>query len=135
METPTSWPAGAGVRVVGLSKAAQHNGKVGRVSAKPAGDGRVGVVLGDGKTLAVRSENLELVAVDKSVKPTTPEEKEEKSRTLVRDNATLDEFDQSRDPDLLVLYHHLRDRSFDGFNASEYNDQMLRNSYFLNSKP
>lgn len=113
------------MRVVGLNKAPHHNCKIGRVSAKPAGEGRVGVVLDDGKTtLAVRNENVELVAADKSDTPKPPEEP--KSRTLVRDNAILDEFDQSRDPELLVLYHHLRDRSFDGFNSSEYHAQMLR---------
>jgi hypothetical protein len=52
--------AGAEVRVFGLVKAAQHNGKTGRVSRAAAPDGRVGVKLG-GQVLAVRRENLELV--------------------------------------------------------------------------
>ena len=54
-----------------------------------------------------------------------------KKRTLKRDTSILQEFDASDDPNLLVLYHHLRDRSFDCFNASEYNAQML-NYYSLN---
>ena len=47
-------------------------------------------------------------------------------RTLKHDNGMLIEFNGSADPDVLVLYHHLRDRAFDCFNASEYNEQMLR---------
>lgn len=49
-----------------------------------------------------------------------------KERQLKRDTSLLQEFDASEDPDLLVLYHHLRDRSFDCFNASEYTAQMLK---------
>ena len=48
-----------------------------------------------------------------------------KKRTVVRDTSVLREFDNSDDPNLHVLYHHLRDRAFDCFNASEYNAQML----------
>jgi hypothetical protein len=44
----------------------------------------------------------------------------------VRDDVILREFDDTRDPDSLVLYHHLRDMSFDCFNAPEYHQQMLR---------
>lgn len=51
-------------------------------------------------------------------------------RTLVRDTALLQEFGDSDNPDLLVLYYHYNDRSFDCFNASEYNAQMLR--YYAN---
>jgi hypothetical protein len=54
-----------------------------------------------------------------------------KERTLKRDTSILQEFDASDDPNLLVLYHHLRDRSFDCFNASEYNAQMVK-YYSLN---
>jgi len=37
----------------------------------------------------------------------------------------LREFDGSGDPSLLVLYYHLRDRAYDGFNSPEYHKQML----------
>eukprot|EP00656_Telonema_subtile_P009837 TRINITY_DN14655_c0_g1_i3.p1 TRINITY_DN14655_c0_g1~~TRINITY_DN14655_c0_g1_i3.p1 ORF type:complete len:194 (-),score=30.82 TRINITY_DN14655_c0_g1_i3:115-696(-) len=47
-------------------------------------------------------------------------------RTLTRDTSTLREFDDSDSPDLLVLYHHCKDSSFDCFNAPEYHEQMLR---------
>ena len=41
------WQAGAEVRIVGLVKTPQHNGKVGLISAKaPGTEGRVGVELG-----------------------------------------------------------------------------------------
>ena len=57
------WHPGAYVRIFGLAKAPQHNGKTGKISAKPPKEeGRIGVDLGGGKTLAVRRENLELVA-------------------------------------------------------------------------
>jgi len=49
-----------------------------------------------------------------------------KKRTLVRDTALLREFDESDSPDLLALYYHYNDRSFDCFNAAEYNEQLLR---------
>jgi len=69
----------------------------------------------------VRGENLELCTPSaKSIEP------EVQHRTLKRDDAILREFDGSGDPETLVLYHHLRDMSFDAFNASEYNAQMLR---------
>jgi hypothetical protein len=56
------WHAGAEVRIVGLVKTPQHNGKVGIISAKaPGTEGRVGVELGKGKPMAVWRENLELV--------------------------------------------------------------------------
>ena len=55
------WHAGAAVRIIGLAKTPQHNGKVGVISAKAGPEGRVGVELGKGKTMAVRRENLELV--------------------------------------------------------------------------
>jgi hypothetical protein len=51
---------------------------------------------------------------------------EGKERTLKRDNSLLQEFNDSQDPNLLVLYHHLRDHDFDCFNSSEYNSQMLK---------
>lgn len=49
-----------------------------------------------------------------------------KRRELVRNKTVLQEFDDSEDPDLLVLYHHMKDSAFDCFNAGEYNEQMLR---------
>ena len=126
----SGWHAGARVRVVGLTKAAQHNGKVGSISAsKAAKEGRIGVVLCDGLVLAVRKDNLELVdagtaaASDNLAQKGAPHHKQ---RTLTRDTSLLQEFDGSRDPDLLVLYFHLNDRAFDCFNAPEYNDQMHR---------
>jgi hypothetical protein len=131
--------AGDQVRVSGLVKAAQHNGKVGKVSSKAAeGEGRVGVVLGGGVVLAVRRENLELVVEPAAhARPASGVDKDKddtgmgKQRTLERDNSLLIEFHGSPDPNVLVLYHHLRDRAFDCFNAQEYNDQMLR--YYANS--
>jgi hypothetical protein len=48
-----------------------------------------------------------------------------KKRTLKRDTHLLQEFDDSEDPNLLALYHHIRDRSFDCFNAAEYHAQIL----------
>ena len=108
---------GTTVRIVGLVKAAQHNGKTGRVSAKAGPDGRIGVELGEGQTLACRRENLELVAA------TLPEGSQ---RTLSRDTTILNELDSSEDPGLLALYYHFRDKSFDCFNASEYTAQMLQ---------
>eukprot|EP00037_Helgoeca_nana_P018727 m.180586 g.180586 ORF g.180586 m.180586 type:complete len:219 (-) comp24564_c0_seq1:365-1021(-) len=47
-------------------------------------------------------------------------------KELKRDTAILREFDSSEDPNLLVLYHHIRDSSFDAFNGREYTAQMLR---------
>lgn len=48
-----------------------------------------------------------------------------KKRELKRNNELLREFDASSDPNLLVLYHHLRDKEFDCFNAKEYTNQMI----------
>ena len=119
--------AGATVRIVGLTKAAQHNGKVGKISARPAEqEGRIGVELGEGVVLAVRRENLELVAAAPVPNAGGAMAPEGNQRTLKHDNGMLIEFNGSADPDVLVLYHHLRDRAFDCFNASEYNEQMLR---------
>jgi hypothetical protein len=127
------------VRVEGLVKAAKHNGKVGKVSAKAAKEeGRVGVDLGGGVVLAVKRENLVLVkpsAGAQPAAPTPPVSADEdmvlgKERTLERDNSLLSEFHGSPDPNVLVLYHHYRDHAFDCFNAPEYNDQMLR--YYAN---
>ena len=60
MDASPAWvQAGCWVRITGLAKAPQHNGKVGKVSAKAASDGRVGVELGEGQTLSVRLQNLE----------------------------------------------------------------------------
>ena len=47
-------------------------------------------------------------------------------RTVTRDTSVLREFDESEDPNLLVLYHHLRDRAFDCFSATEYTQQMCK---------
>jgi hypothetical protein len=50
-------------------------------------------------------------------------------RPLPRDPARLREFAAGgEDPNLLVLYHHLRDQAFDCFNASEY-EEMTRREY------
>ena len=126
MDASPAWvQAGCWVRITGLAKAPQHNGKVGKVSAKAAQDGRVGVELGKGQTLSVRLQNLEQAEEPSAVAP-TPAAPEGVQRTLQRDNAVLQEFDGTGDPDTLVLYHHLRDRAFDAFNAAEYNEQMLR---------
>jgi hypothetical protein len=51
-------------------------------------------------------------------------------RTLKRDFSVLREFHSSSDPNMLVLYHHIRDRAYDAFNAQEYNAQMLK--YYAN---
>jgi hypothetical protein len=60
-----SFAPGAAVRIFGLVKAAQHNGKTGTISAwRAASSGRVGVSLDDGSaTLSVRPANLELLEV------------------------------------------------------------------------
>ena len=130
---------GTKVRVVGLVKAAQHNGKIGRV-AKPAGpgpDGRVGVQLGKGQVLAVKRANLEVVTEEvapppkkQDVKKEEPNDFEEKTRTLKRVNQLMLEFDGSRDPNLLALYYHFNDQAFDCFNVPEYTAQMER--YYAN---
>ena len=117
---------GCWVRITGLEKTPQHNDKVGKVSAKPAVDGRVGVELGKGQTLSVRLQNLERAEAPEPSAVDMPAAPEGVQRTLQRDNAVLQEFDGSGDPSTLVLYHHLRDRAFDAFNAAEYNEQMLR---------
>ena len=54
-----AFAVGATVRVVGLAKATQHNGKLGRVCRKAGPEGRVGVALDLGGAVAVRRENLE----------------------------------------------------------------------------
>ena len=61
MPPADGWHAGVAVRIIGLAKAPQHNGKEGAISTKVGPDGRVGVELGIGKTMAVRRANLELV--------------------------------------------------------------------------
>ena len=124
-----SWEAGTVVELFGLVKAAQHNGKRGRLSAREAQDGRVGVRLGDGTTLSVRRENVKLPAKRQAPDPAPPKEEDDqepKPRTLERKAALFQEFHGSPDPDSLVLYYHIRDRAFDAFNASEYNTQMMR---------
>ena len=123
---PAWLEAGCWVRITGLAKTPQHNGKVGKVSAKAAQDGRVGVELGKDQTLSVRLQNLERAEAPEPSAVDMPAAPEGVQRTLQRDNAVLQEFDGSGDPSTLVLYHHLRDRAFDAFNAAEYNEQMLR---------
>jgi len=132
-----SLTAGTAVRIVGLRSAAHHNGKIGRVSEKAAEqEGRVGVDLGKGKILAVRSDNLEVVSAREAeeeaekatagaVAEATAAAMVEQQKTLKRDNSLLHEFDGSSDPNVLALYYHCRDREFDCFNATEYNTQML----------
>ena len=64
------WHPGARVSIFGLTKAAQHNGKYGRLSARapPSGGGegrRLGVELEEGGTvISVRCENLVLAPVE-----------------------------------------------------------------------
>lgn len=53
-------------------------------------------------------------------------EVEANKKVLKRDNTLLREFDDSDSPDLLVLYFHFKDSSFDCFNAAEYHKQMLQ---------
>ena len=123
--------AGTKVIIQGLVKASQHNGKVGVVSKKSApGEGRVGIKLDDGTVLAVKVDNLELAEEEKervSVSAAALQPSDiPKQRTLKRDDSLLREFDGSPDPNVLALYYHFADRAFDCFNASEYNDQMLR---------
>ena len=59
------WRVGGAVRVRGLTKATQHNGKLGRLCSVPAdASARVGVALDDaggGPPLSVRRENVELL--------------------------------------------------------------------------
>lgn len=115
---------GEKVRVQGLVKAAQHNGKIGYVNkglTQKAPEGRIGVKLEDGTVLAVRRENLEQIAAP----PKTVNDVEPKPKTLTRDNALLQEFNGSPDPDVFALYYHFNDRAFDCFNVVEYNKQML----------
>jgi hypothetical protein len=126
------WKIGSQVRVKGLVKAAQHNGKIGFLTDRAAPEGRVGVDLGGGQVLSIRKENLEPVLTPPAGQAThlfdakaLPDEMGNK-RTLARDNALLHEFNGSRDPDVLALYYHFNDRAFDCFNAPEYHTQMLR---------
>jgi len=151
MSSSADWESGALVRVKGLVKAAQHNGKIGKISSKPAENERIGVELGKGQVLAVRRENLEPVSAEVAAAEAAAEaaasdavasmakqraEAEAaasaavasmgKQRTLSRNNSMLEEFNGSRDPDVLALYFHYADRQFDCFNASEYITQMVR---------
>lgn len=123
---------GTKVRIKGLVKAARHNGSIGVVTKATAPDARVGVKLGDGTVLAIRTDNLEVVMTnDTAASTSTTTSKSStsdlpKQRTLKRDNALLREFDGSPDPNCLALYYHFADRAFDAYNAPEYNGQMLR---------
>ena len=60
-EEPSVATCGGAMRIVGLVKAAQHNGKVGRILDRKGEEGRIGVQLDDGQVLSVRPENLEAV--------------------------------------------------------------------------
>ena len=51
---------------------------------------------------------------------------EGKKRELKRDTSVLREFHSSESPDMMVLYHHVRDSAFDAFNVGEYHEQLLR---------
>src|SRR5210317_1155573 len=113
---------GTRVKVKGLVKAAQHNGKVGKVVKSAAADGRVGIqLLSDGKQLAIKKENIEIVSEVQSATSDIP-----KQRELKRDNSLLNEFDGSSDPNTLALYYHFADRAFDAYNAQEMIQQMIR---------
>jgi hypothetical protein len=68
----TNWKVGFQVRVKGLVKAAQHNGKIGILNARAAPEGRVGVDLGGGQVLSIRKENLELVLTPLAGQATHP---------------------------------------------------------------
>ena len=58
--TPPRQPhAGMAVRIVRLQRAAQHNGKIGRLLGRTGAEGRLGVELDGGTRLAVRRENVE----------------------------------------------------------------------------
>ena len=61
-----------------------------------------------------------------SVAAAFPEGEGGKKRELTRDTSVLREFHASESRDVLVLYHHVRDRAFDAFNSAEYHEQMLR---------
>lgn len=66
------YTGGEKVRVQGLVKAAQHNGKFAIVSkalTQKAAEGRIGVKLDDGTVLAVKRENLELISVPSAPAP------------------------------------------------------------------
>lgn len=56
---------------------------------------------------------------------------EETKKELKRDYSLLREFDENSSPDLLVLYYHLKDCSYDCFNAMEMNKQLLL--YYANN--
>lgn len=116
---------GTKVKIKGLVKAAQHNGKVGIVTKSTAPDARVGVKLADGKTLAVKSENLD-VLTQQQPSATNNDGDVPGQRTLKRDNALLCEFDGSPDPNTLALYYHFADRAFDAYNAQELINQILQ---------
>jgi hypothetical protein len=52
---------------------------------------------------------------------------DESNRKVLRhDSSLLREFDENESPDHLVLYFHIKDGSFDCFNAVEYHKQMLQ---------
>jgi hypothetical protein len=119
---------GTSVRVVGLAKATQHNGKLGRVCKKAGPEGRIGVKLDLGGALAVKRANLEVLeTVAEAPAPKKARaSSDEEPRTVTRDNAVLREFNGSRDPTMMALYFHFKDHAFDAFNAAEYYAQLIR---------
>ena len=113
---------GQKVKIKGLVNAAQHNGKVGKVTKSTAPDGRVGVKVDNGKILAIKPENLEV----QQTSTATATSDVPGQRTLKRDNALLREFDGSPDPNTLALYYHFADSAFDAYNAPELISQLLQ---------
>ena len=114
---------GQKVKIKGLVNAAQHNGKVGKVTKSIAPNGRVGVKLDTGKVLAIKPENLEVLQQTSTTATTNDVPGQ---RTLKRDNALLREFDGSPDPNTLALYYHFADSAFDAYNAPELISQLLQ---------
>lgn len=53
------------MRIYGLVKATEHNRKTGVISKDQAPEGRVEVKLDNGKSLAVKLGNVEVVGLDK----------------------------------------------------------------------
>ena len=115
---------GTKVKVKGLVKAAQHNGKIATVIKTIAPDDRIGVKLDDGKTLSIKQENLDVVS--QSQPSSAAPNDEPTQRTLKRDNALLREFDGSPDPNTLALYYHFADRAMDAYNAPELINQLIQ---------
>jgi len=112
------------VTIKGLVKAAQHNGKRGRIAKAPGEDGRYAVKLAGGATLSVKRANLE--AAPPAAKRPAPTDDTPEPRTLSRHHQLLAEFDGKRDPDMQAMYFHFRSMAFDAYNVAEYHSQMER---------